>query len=268
MRYKVDHDYHIHTELSLCCRKPEQNKERILQYAKENGFSSVCVTDHYWDSAVGGASGWYAPQNFEHIARVKPLPYDRDVRFMFGCETDMDKFFNVGIPPSRFDDFDFIIVPTTHLHMTGFTISGADAEDNRARAALWVARLEALLNMPLPYGKVGLAHPACRLINRASREDYLAALSLIPSGEMERLFTRAASLGLGIELNRSDMSFADSEADDVLRPFRIAKSCGCKFYLGSDAHSPAAFANAREIFERAVTLLDLCESDKFHIQNS
>jgi histidinol phosphatase-like PHP family hydrolase len=61
----------------------------------------------------------------------------------------------------------------------------------------------------------------------------------------------------------SDMSFADSEADSVLRIFKIAKSCGCKFYLGSDAHHPEAFEKTTEIFERAITMLDLTENDKF-----
>ena len=34
-----------------------------------------------------------------------------------------------------------------------------------------------------------------------------------------------------------------------LRPFRIAKECGCKFYLGSDAHHPKSFENSKKIFE-------------------
>ena len=61
------------------------------------------------------------------------------------------------------------------------------------------------------------------------------------------------------------MSFSDGEADTVLRPFRIAKNQGCKFYLGSDAHHPSDFSNARAVFERAVDMLGLSESDKFHV---
>ena len=67
------------------------------------------------------------------------------------------------------------------------------------------------------------------------------------------------------ELNRGDMSFKDDEADTVLRMFRVAKSCGCKFYCGTDAHHPKAFVNARDVFERAIDLLGLTENDKFHI---
>ncbi len=261
-RFIWDHDLHIHSFLSSCSRDPEETPEAILSYAKENGLQAVALTDHYWDSAVPGASSWYAPQGFEHIAGAKPLPSDPCVRFFFGCETDLKKDLTLGIPQERFDDFDFIIIPTTHLHMTDFTIDAGDTASLEARARLWVERLEAVLAMDLPFYKIGLAHLACRLIAPSSREDYLAVLEMLPTAQLERLFGRAASLGVGIELNATDMSFSDAEADTVLRMFRIAKRMGCKFYLGSDAHHPAYFKETKGIFERAIDYLELCEKDK------
>lgn len=268
MQYKIDHDYHIHSQLSSCSRDPEQSTARILQYARENGLSRICLTDHFWDSDVPTPSAWYAPQNFAHIEQAKPLPQADGVEFLFGCESDIDKHFTLGISPARYDELDFMVIPTTHLHMKDFTISEADGAGEERRAALWVERLDALLSMSLPFEKVGVAHLACNLINKGERAALLRVLSLIPDSEMERLFARAKELGCGIELNQSDMSFADSEADQILRPFRIAKSCGCKFYLGSDAHHPSAFQRTREVFERAVSLLGLTEADKFHISRA
>ena len=266
MRYKIDHDLHIHTQLSSCSMNPEQNTLNILKYAKENNLSTICVTDHYWDSAVLGASPWYAPQNFEHISKSKPLPQDDNVRFLFGAETELKRNFTLGIPDSRFNDFDFVIIPTTHFHMNGYTVNEDEFRNNEKLAKLWIKKLEYLLDLPLPFEKIGIAHPVCRLINRKSKEDYLNTLSLIPDNEMERVFTKMAKVGCGVELNKGDMSFSDSEKDIVLRPFKIAKNCGCKFYLGSDAHSPSGFDNYLEIFDRAITLLDLKESDKFYIK--
>ena len=242
MRFRIDHDLHIHSRLSSCSSDPEQTAERILLHAKENGLSTVCVTDHYWDSAVPGASDWYKPQNFEHISSIKPLPSSLGTRFLFGCETDMRKECVIGLPPERFDDFDFVIIPTTHMHMKG---------------------LEAVLNMNLPFEKIGLAHLTCGLIMKSSREEYLRVLEMISDEDMERLFTKAAKLGVGIEINCSDMQFADEEADIVLRPYRIAKKCGCKFYMGSDAHDLGYFDIAKQVFERAIDYLGLEESDKF-----
>ena len=48
-----------------------------------------------------------------------------------------------------------------------------------------------------------------------------------------------------------------------MRIFRTAKKCGCKFYLGSDAHTPKEFAGAIGRFEWAIDRLDLSEDDKF-----
>ena len=76
---------------------------------------------------------------------------------------------------------------------------------------------------------------------------------------MHRIFAKAARLGVGIEIN---MSYPDEERDTVLRPFRIAKEEGCKFYLGSDAHHPAGLDNARKKFERAIDDLERTEDDK------
>ena len=265
MKFQIDHDLHIHSFLSSCSADPAQTPQAILEYAQRYGLKTVCITDHYWDEAVPGVSDWYRPQNFAHIAAARPLPQGENTRFLFGCETEMKKDMVIGIPTARFSDFDFIIIPTTHLHMIGFTIAEADKESDERRAALWVERLDRLLDMDLPFGKIGLAHPACPLINKRG---HLPVLDLIPTAEMERLFAKAAKKGIGIELNSGDLGFADADADRVLRLFRVAKACGCKFYLGSDAHHPDGFEKAIRRFERAVRLLDLTEDDKFHIAGS
>ena len=52
MRFICDHDLHIHSYVSPCSGDPEQNPDNILKYAVENGFKTVCLTDHYWDDSV------------------------------------------------------------------------------------------------------------------------------------------------------------------------------------------------------------------------
>ncbi len=46
MRFRYDHDFHIHSQLSLCSNDPEQSPERILACAKENGLTDIVLTDH------------------------------------------------------------------------------------------------------------------------------------------------------------------------------------------------------------------------------
>lgn len=268
MRYVVDHDYHIHTQLSTCSNDPEQTAERILKYALDNSLKRICVTDHYWDAQTEGATNWYRPQDFTHISSVLPLPQADGVEFLFGAETEFNKENKIGMPLSRFDCFDFVIIPTTHMHITGLTVSEEDSvseNTNAIRAELWVKKLDALLELDLPFCKIGIAHLACKLINKKSFEDYIDVLERIPTSEMERVFAKIAQKGCGVEINQSDVYQMQKAPDAVSRMFRIAKQQGCKFYLGSDAHHPAGLDGAKAAFEYAIDLLGLEESDKFHI---
>ena len=264
MRFQLDHDYHIHSQLSLCSNDPQQNPANILRIAEDLGLRKIVLADHYWDKGVHRRIiDFYKPQDFAHISQALPLPQSENCRFLFGCETDMTKYNTVGIPRRRYNDFDMILIPIDHFHMTGFTISKRDSQSVEARAKRWTKRLERLLYMDLPFSKLGLAHLASYCLHHTDREKYIQILDLINNDDMHRLFTRAAAVGCGIELNLSDMDFADSEQESVMRMFHIAKECGCKFYLGSDAHHPNKWDSFVPLYTRAVDILDLQESDKF-----
>ena len=75
MKFNFDHDYHIHSYLSNCSNDPNQNPKTILEYAKQNNLSELCITDHFWDENVDGASDWYgAHHKFAQISKIRPLP--------------------------------------------------------------------------------------------------------------------------------------------------------------------------------------------------
>ena len=263
MRYKADHDYHIHSQLSSCSNNPKQTPEAILQYAVNNKFRKICLTDHFWGETIPGASSWYVPQNFKHISSSKPLPQDENTEFCFGAETDMDKNCVLGISKQRIDELRFLVIPTTHLHMKGFTVPDR-LLTSEERARLWESRFEALLNMDLPWHKIGIAHLTDSLI--ADSETIKEVIGLLDTEKMYTLFKKSAQLGIGIELNFNSFALTDSNRDIMLKPYRIAKENGCKFYLGSDAHSPEALNEAKDNFENIIKLLDLSESDKFDFE--
>lgn len=266
MKYVFDHDLHIHSKISLCSSDPEQTNERILQYAIDNGLKTVCLTNHFWDDVVDGVSEWYMSQNYEHLAIAKPLPQVENVKFLFGCETELNKELTLGISKEKMDLFDFIVIPTTHFHMTSYTLSQEENANAKSKAKAWVKRVDAVLGMDLPFHKVGLAHLTCGLIAQ-TREEYLEVIRMLPEEKMKMIFEKAAQRGVGIELNYGDMNFSNDEEAVVLRPYRIAKQCGCKFYCGSDAHHPGNFVQVKAVFERAIDLLELTEDDKFVIKN-
>lgn len=261
MKYIVDNDLHIHSQISACSCDPGQTTERLLEYALENGIKTLCLADHFWDDSIGGASDWYNPQNYERISKAKPLPQADGVRFLFGCETELNRDLVLGISKENYDKFDFIVIPTTHFHMLGYTLTEEEGANAQTRADTWVKHFEAVLDMDLPFHKVGIAHLICPLM---AKECYKEMLALLPVEEMTRLFTKAAGLGVGIELNYGDI-LAMHKYEDAARVFRIAKECGCKFYFASDAHHPDKLASCKEVFEKAVDLLELTEEDKFRI---
>lgn len=263
MRYIADHDFHIHSTVSRCCHDENQTPEAILKYAKENGYKRICLTNHFWDEKVKSEAEWIDEHNFSCVSSVLPLPQTANVDFLFGCETDMD-FNNVlGVSKERFDAFDFIIVATTHLHLDGNTVR-AKIETPEEAAYHWIDKLENLLLKDLPFNKMGIAHLTTGHIlkNRTAE-----VLPLISDSNLYSVFGECSRKGVGIELNVKTINMTDEQKEIFLRPYFVAKECGCKFYLGSDSHKRSAMECAKENFENVITALELKESDKFFIKN-
>lgn len=264
MKYMIDHDYHIHSHLSLCSDDPMQTTIKMLNYAEQNGYLDICLTDHFWDETIPGADNFrfYQQQNYEHLRQALPLPESKSVKFYFGCETELDKSMRLGISIKRFEQFDFVIIPTTHLHMPNFTIDETDHSLER-RAFLYVERLQKLLDMDLPFEKIGIAHLTCSLIANNQPSDHIQVLERISDATFTDLFSKLAEKKAGFELNFPIFQYDAENLKNILRPYHIAKKCGCKFYLGSDAHHPNALDTAIAQFRAFVDALNLDESDKF-----
>ena len=262
MIYKIDHDLHIHTHLSPCDGNPAQTPSYILEYAKKEGLHTMCITDHFWDEKVAGALKWYQKQTYEHICKAKPLPESENVRMWFGAETELIEDLTLGISKERLDEMDFLVIPTTHMHMSLVISKEAGVEE---RAEAYKKRLEKVLSFDLPFRKIGIAHLTTCLISRVQGEAE-KVLARISDEEYHRLFSLAAKVGAGIELNHGDFVSQKNELyAQSIRVFKIAKEAGCKFYLGSDAHAPEGFNGFRETMEKVVRELALTENDKLDI---
>ena len=58
----------------------EEALTELSENIKENGVITLCLTDHFWDEDVPGASSWYSTQNYDHIAKALPLPKADGIR--------------------------------------------------------------------------------------------------------------------------------------------------------------------------------------------
>lgn len=74
----------------------------------------------------------------------------------------------------------------------------------------------------------------------------MEAQSLISDNTYGELFTVASKRGIGLEINGS------TNNEESFRLYGIAKECGCKFTLGTDAHSREALGN----LEKTQAILD------------
>ena len=83
MRFIANHDFHIHSTVSRCCKDPQQTPERILSYAKENGFRKVCLTNHFWDEKVKSEAQWIDEHGYKYLTCVLPLPKADGIDFLF-----------------------------------------------------------------------------------------------------------------------------------------------------------------------------------------
>ena len=147
MNFPIDHDLHCHTYLSKCSRDPEQTAENILKHARENGYTVQCITDHLWDALVPDPNAFYAMQDIAHVKQILPLPKDDQVRLVFGCETEFFGGTRLGLDKSNYDQFDFIVIPPNHFHMT----RPPEYNTEEKAAGLLVERLEEISRLPLPW---------------------------------------------------------------------------------------------------------------------
>ena len=271
MRYMVDHDMHIHSGGSMCSGDPQQTPERILQYAVDEGFSVVALTDHFWDETVpmptgGWGPDFYGPQNWPHICKNRPLPQKEGIRFLFGAEVDMTLDNTVGISPERLAELDFLLISISHFHCTDFTIRGEDAATPAGRAQVLLDKLDALLQMSLPWHKISLAHLTGPKLGGGDPDAHCEVLRLAQGDRLTALFKKAAALGVGIELNTATFGFGNEAEEQAVTAFYAhAKECGCTFTFGSDAHGAGQFAPHHHRAQKMADALGLTEQDIFRV---
>jgi len=262
LKFRIDHDMHIHSMISPCAgNDPRQTTEAILTYGVCSDCRLLCLTDHIWDEKSPSRSKnvWLNCGNDMTRARsVLPLPQSECCRFLFGMEVDMDLDGNIASSPEEMEKLDFLVFAPSHLHLGGFSVPSDLDPSPEVHKKLYIERMNRLLSMDIPFHKAGLAHPTCSL---ACTADPVRMFDLISDREYEDMWTKVRDKGMGIEIN-IDSCYTGEALERIMRPYRIAKALGCKFYLGSDAHTPEGFRGAQRSFQKHIDCLDLQEEDK------
>jgi histidinol phosphatase-like PHP family hydrolase len=199
-------DVHLHTDRSDG-RMPLDALHRALD---ARGDRYAFLTDHARDCAVAGGlfPGDFRAEGLE-VERLNGKA-DRGLTMFLGAEANILEDGTIDVTPSRVPELEGVVAS---VH-TGLR----DSRDQ-------TARLVEAMETP---GVVVLGHPRGRLYNVRTglRADW------------PRVFSRAAELGVAIELNgcpeRLDLSPALA---------RIAKESGCLFTIASDTHAARHLPN-------------------------
>lgn len=230
------HDLHLHTYLSLCCHDREnQQPAKIITLAEEMGLDAIGFADHMWLNPDLEPSDWYRPQDERQIARIKRdlADVETDLTVLVGCEAEMVAPGRFGITPETAGALDFVLLTCSHFHMKAFVEQPPD-DSPRALA-------DHMLRFFVSGVKSGLAtaiaHPFLPL---GHYHNYDEAVALTSDAEFIDAFGVAAEFGVGIEVT---LSYFPPEPptwsiETPIRFLSLAKSAGCKFTFGSDAHAP------------------------------
>jgi histidinol phosphatase-like PHP family hydrolase len=216
-----------------------------------NNYRLVGVSDHLWPDTRSII--WPALQE---------LPAADCCKMLAGAEVDMDMNGELLLRPDELNNVDYFILALTHLHLLGCVTDPAKAPLSLQDTADYLKeRLNKAFAMDLPFERIGLAHFTTIPVPKGHTIG--ECLALFSDEEFKSIFSTVAKLGMGVELNFYPHIYDEATLEQVLRPYRIAKQMGCKFYLGGDAHHPETFCHNRRKFEQIVDLLELTEDHKW-----
>lgn len=260
---KVDHDFHIHTALSICANGHDTALEGYFERAKATGVTKLGFANHFWDSNIPCTvcPEFYLPQNFEHLSKLLPeIKGIEGFELYFGCEGEYDPVRgDVGISEETAEKFDYIIVPNSHTHMT---LDGAYYEDLAKQKEILTKAFFDIVNSRVSKYITAIAHPF--EVVGYSVEKHAELYDTFTDDEFKRLFDMAAERGIAYEINHDMMMWKSREqieALPTLRLFRLAKECGCKFIFGSDAHGYEGYRDYAPHCELMADLVGITEDD-------
>lgn len=263
----IKHDFHIHTNLSLCAQS-EATLEMYANRGKELGLEKMAITNHLWDHAIPDwendeNSEFYAVQDFEYILKERAAIEEANrngANFLFGCEAEYSyKHRRPAISPAVAEQMDVLLVPNSHTHLT---MPKSFYEPHEKHKDFMIDAFMDIVNSDVSKYITAIPHPflavCCPYNNRL-------LLDLITDDEFKRCFSAAAEKGIALELNPNFISkkpLNKAYDDPIFRMYKIGKDCGCKFTVGTDAHSSGGYDNFNLIYI-ICSLLDLKEDD-FH----
>ncbi len=246
---RPEHDLHMHTYISACCNDKENHRPgQILALAQEMGVKLIGFADHVWMNPEVTPSGWYRPQDERQISRLRQdlSVIQTGVRNLVGCEDDMLAQGQLSITQEFARGLDFVLLSGSHLHMHDL-VAQPRSYAGRDLAEHLLAMFRAALTSGLA---TSIAHP---LLPCGHLESFDAAVETMSDGELADAFGLAVEEGVALEVTTGFIP-AESAQFSMETPIRFlsgARTAGCRFTFGTDAHAPMAQRRLPELAQLA-----------------
>lgn len=257
---KINHDFHIHTSLSLCA-KQSATLDNYIEQAKKLGLNKIGISNHFWDELFPVDIDFYQIQNFLHIENIKTeieRKKNCGLNIYFGCEAEYDpKRADISVSEAVAEQFEFILVPNSHTHMMMPKNLYEPYEKHRD---FMIKAYKDIINSKVSKYITAIAHPFEAVCCPYDNE---ILIDMIPDDTFRRLFDKTAEKEIAVEINVYSMhkkTKKQIEDSAQIRMFSLAKECGCKFIFGSDAHDDkqhSSYNNASFVSD----LLGISEND-------
>ena len=241
-----------------------------IRKAKELSLEKIAITNHMWDSSIlkwnhsiESQKEFYTVQDADYILSVKDEIKNNssnDLKILFGCEAEycFEKR-RPAISVEVAEQMDVLLVPNSHTHLA---MPSDFYEPHRKHIEFMIDAFMDTVNSDVAKYITAIPHPfmavACPYDNRD-------LLNEITEDDFKRCFDAAAQKGIALELNPNflrNKTLSEIYTDPILRMYRLGKECGCKFTVGTDAHSEKGYDNFEKIYIMT-SLLEL-KSEDFH----
>jgi histidinol phosphatase-like PHP family hydrolase len=243
---RIDHDLHVHTYLSVCCRDRErQVPANILPIAERMGLKTVGFSDHAWTNPKEEPNGFYRSQGADQMSKLRAelQGLDTPLRVLVGCEADTMSPGRFSITPDFAESLDYVNLACSHFHITGVV---EPPPDDRPQSIGQHALRMFKAGVQSGWAST-IVHPLLTLGYRAQFE---AAMESLSDSQISDAMGRAAEANVAIEITTSFLKRYSDEGgvptelwslETPLRLLSLAKDAGCVFVFGSDAHAPERF---------------------------
>jgi len=193
-------DFQMHSKFS----DGNNTIEEMAREARHLGHKIIAITDHI--SPMGIVNSLDEKKLKKYTAAIKKARKKiGGIKILIGAEIDINKDGNLTITKPMLKQLDFVI-------------AGVHSAFKQSEQVMTKRLLHVLENYPIN----ALAHPTGRLLNE--RPGYRFNL--------EKIFQKAKDKNVFLEINASPNRL-DLNGELV----KIAKEIGCKFCIGTDAHS-------------------------------